>query len=124
MALAKWGGKLPPEKSFKSPLRDGDEEKDDENYAGCYFINANASEKRHPRIIDRQCNDVLDQDEVYSGCYANVKIGLFSFSASGNKGIGAGLEVIQKVRDGERLSGGSSLEGFDVLDDDAADMLG
>ena len=124
VALAKWGGKLPPEKSFKSPLRDGDEEKDDENYAGCYFINANASEKRHPRIIDRQCNDVLDQDEVYSGCYANVKIGLFSFSASGNKGIGAGLEVIQKVRDGERLSGGSSLEGFDVLDDDAADMLG
>lgn len=72
VALAKWGGKLPPEKSFKSPLRDGDEEKDDENYAGCYFINANASEKRHPRIIDRQCNDVLDQDEVYSGCYANV----------------------------------------------------
>mgnify|MGYP000808117543 FL=1 len=53
-----------------------------------------------------------------------MKIGLFSFSASGNKGIGAGLEVIQKVRDGERLSGGSSLEGFDVLDDDAADMLG
>ncbi len=124
VALAKWGGKLPPEKSFKSPLRDGDEEKDDENYAGCYFINANASEKRHPRIIDRQCNDVLDQDEVYSGCYANVKIGLFSFSASGNKGSGAGLEVIQKVRDGERLSGGSSLKGFDVLDDDAADMLG
>lgn len=118
------GRQAAPEKSFKSPLRDGDEEKDDENYAGCYFINANASEKRHPRIIDRQCNDVLDQDEVYSGCYANVKIGLFSFSASGNKGIGAGLEVIQKVRDGERLSGGSSLEGFDVLDDDAADMLG
>lgn len=57
VALAKWGGKLPPEKSFKSPLRDGDEEKDDENYAGCYFINANASEKRHPRILDRQCND-------------------------------------------------------------------
>lgn len=74
VALAKWGGKLPPEKSFKSPLRDGDEERDDENYAGCYFINANANEKHHPRIIDRQCNDVLDQDEVYSGCYAKVRV--------------------------------------------------
>ena len=71
-ALAKWGGKLPPEKSFKSPLRDGDEEKDDENYAGCWFLNANANENRRPRIIDRACNEVLDQDEVYSGCYAKV----------------------------------------------------
>lgn len=122
-ALAKWGGKLPPEKSFKSPLRDGDEEKDDENYAGCWFLNATANENRRPRIIDRACNEVLDQDEVYSGCYANVKIGLFAYSASGNKGIGAGLEVIQKVRDGERLSGGNSTDGFEVLDDDDADFL-
>lgn len=123
IALSKWGGKLPAR--LKLPLRDGDEEKDDENYEGCWFMNANASENRPPKIIDRRCNDVMDQDEVYSGCYANVKIGLFAYSASGNKGIGAGLEVIQKVRDGERLAGGSSLEGFDTLDDeDDLDMLG
>ena len=66
---------------------------------------------------------MLDQEEVYSGCYANVKVGLFAYSASGNKGIGAGLEVIQKVRDGERLSGGSSLEGFEVLTDEDNDLL-
>ena len=69
-SLAKWGGKLPPK--LKEPLRDGDEEKDDENYAGCWFINANANADRRPRIIDRACNEVLDQDEVYSGCYAKV----------------------------------------------------
>ena len=121
-ALAKWGGKLPPK--LKEPLRDGDEEKDDdENYANCKFINANASEKRRPRIIDQHCNEVLDQDEVYSGCYANVKVGFFAYSASGNKGIGAGLEVIQKVRDGERLSGGNNLDGFEVLDDEDSDFL-
>lgn len=115
-SLTRWGGKLPPK--LKEPLRDGDEERDDDTYAGCKFINANSSEKRRPRIIDQRCNEVLDQDEVYSGCYANVKIGLFAYSASGNKGIGAGLEVIQKVRDGERLSGGNSLDGFETLDDD------
>ena len=120
-ALAKWGGSVP--KNLKSPLRDGDEEKDDENYLGCFFLNANAAENRSPRIIDRACNEVLDQEEVYSGCYANVKVGLFAYSASGNKGIGAGLEVIQKVRDGERLSGGSSLEGFEVLTDEDNDLL-
>ena len=119
--VPKWGGKIPP--NLKLPLRDGDTEKDDENYEGCYFLNANASENRRPKIIDRACNDVLDQDEVYSGCYANVKIGLFSYSASGNKGIGAGLEVIQKVRDGERLSGGNSTDGFEVLSDDDDSFL-
>lgn len=45
-ALAKWGGKLPPK--LKEPLRDGDEEKDDENYADCKFINANANADRRP----------------------------------------------------------------------------
>lgn len=121
-ALAKWGGSVP--KTLKSPLRDGDEEKDDENYLGCFFLNANAAENRRPRIIDRACNEVLDQEEeVYSGCYANVKVGLFAYSASGNKGIGAGLEVIQKVRDGERLSGGNSTDGFEVLSDDDDDSF-
>ena len=41
----------------------------------------------------------------------------------GNKGIGAGLEVIQKVRDGERLSGGYSMDGFEVLSDDDDSFL-
>lgn len=120
-SLAKWGGKLPPK--LKEPLRDGDEEKDDENYEGCYFLNANANADRRPRIIDRACNEVLDQDEVYSGCYAKVKVGFFSYSASGNRGIGAGLEVIQKIRDGERLSGGNNLDGFEVLTDEDDDFL-
>ena len=68
--------------------------------------------------MDRQCADVLDQDEVYRGCYAQVKVGFFAYSASGNRGIGAGLEVIRKVKDGERLSGGNNLDGFEELDDD------
>ena len=120
-SLAKWGGKLPPK--LKEPLRDGDEEKDDENYAGCWFMNANSAEKRRPLIVDRQCAEILDQDEVYSGCYAQVKVGFFSYSASGNRGIGAGLETIRKVRDGERLSGGNNLDGFEALDDDDDSFL-
>ena len=124
-SLAKWGGKLPPK--LKEPLRDGDEEKDDENYAGCWFINANANADRRPRIIDRACNEVLDQDEVYSGCYAKV-INLDKDSEPDiynaiKRGIGAGREVIQKIRDGERLSGGNNLDGFEVLTDEDDDFL-
>src|SRR5690554_596922 len=36
----KWGGKVP--KNLKTPLRDGDEEKEDEAYEGCMFLNASA----------------------------------------------------------------------------------
>ena len=88
---------------------------------GCYTITV--SSKQKPIVVDAFRNEITDPGEVYSGCYANVKIGLFAYSASGNKGIGAGLEVIQKVRDGERLSGGNSTDGFEVLDDDDADFL-
>ena len=54
---------------------------------------------------------------------AKVKVGFFSYSASGNRGIGAGLEVIQKIRDGERLSGGNNLDGFEVLTDEDDEFL-
>ena len=117
-ALAKWGGKLPVK--LKSPLRDGDEEKDDENFADCKFINAKASEKRRPRIIDQHCNDVLDQEEELERL---IRIFVCAYSASGSKGIGAGLEVIQKVRDGERLSGGNNLDGFEELTEEDDDLL-
>ena len=122
-SLAKWGGKLPPK--LKEPLRDGDEEKDDENYAGCYFLNANASENRRPKIIDRACNDVLDQDEVYSGCYANVKVSIYAYNnPKGGKGISAGLVAIQKTKDGPRLGGDTGTDGFEPLPPEVEDMLG
>ena len=116
-SITRWGGKLPLK--LKTPLRDGDEEKDDEIYAGQMFLNATS--KNAPRVVDQQLNDIMDKDEVYSGCYAKVKIALFAFAASGNRGIGAGIEVIQKVCDGERLGGsGSGLDGF-VVEDEAMD---
>ncbi|HML49570.1 MAG TPA: DUF2815 family protein, partial [Clostridia bacterium] len=39
--VGKFGGKIPPKSALKLPLRDGDTERDDENYKGCYFVNAN-----------------------------------------------------------------------------------
>lgn len=111
-SAAKWGGKIP--QNLKLPLRDGDAERDDENYAGCMFLNANSG--RAPAVIDARCQPVMDQDEVYSGCYANVKISIFPFNANGNRGIGCGLVAVQKVRDGERLAGSTGTDGFEALD--------
>ena len=62
----------------------------------------------------------MDKEEFYSGCYGRASINFYAFNVSGNKGIAAGLNNLQKLEDGERLSGGSSAEE-DFSDDD--DMM-
>ncbi len=103
---AKFGGKIPNRAALKLPLRDGDTERDDEAYKGCYFLNAKSTTA--PQIVDRGVQPILDRDEVYSGCYARVSLNFFAFNSNGNRGIACGLGNIQKVRDGEPLAGRSS----------------
>ncbi len=112
----KWGGKIPA--NLKMPLRDGDEERSDQpEYAGHYFINANS--KLKPGVVDRDLNEILDSTEVYSGCYARASINFFGYNTAGNRGIGCGLNNIQKVADGDYLGGRSRAEDdFDVFEDD------
>lgn len=100
----KFGGKIPPTGQLRNPLRDGDTERDGEEYANNFFINA--STKRQPAVIDQAMNKVLDPDEVYSGCYANVLITFFAYNRNGNKGVSASLDMLQKHSDGEHLGGG------------------
>lgn len=118
----KWGGKVPP--NIKTPLRDGDAERpDDEAYANCYFLNA--SSKNKPGIVDQNVHAVMDATEVYSGCYARLTLNFYPFSASGNKGIAAGLGNVQKLEDGEPLGGFTRAEDdFEALEADEEDFLG
>ena len=101
----------------------GDEDRpDDEAYEGCYFINANATANHPPKIVDRAVEPILDRSEVYSGCYANVSVDFYAFNTRGNLGIACGLGNIQKVRDGERLTGERSAEDdFEALDNEDDD---
>src|SRR5690242_5829927 len=56
---------------LKTPLRDGDEERpDDEAYAGHYFINANSNKR--PQIVDKNLEEIIDQADLYSGCYGRA----------------------------------------------------
>jgi hypothetical protein len=101
----KWGGKIPAASLLKTPLRDGDEEKpDDENYAGMYFLNASST--KMPKVVDRNKQEILDPDEVYSGCYARVVLNFYGFNVQ-SKGVAAGLQAVQKLEDGDNLGGGS-----------------
>lgn len=102
----KFGGKIPNRAALKLPLRDGDIERDDEAYKGCFFVNANSTSQ--PQIVDRTVQPILDRSEVYSGCYVRASINFYAFNSNGNKGVACGLGNIQKVRDGEPLGGRSS----------------
>lgn len=116
---AKFGGKIP--NNYKNPLRDGDEEReDDPAFENSYFINASSTRK--PQIVDRNLDEIIDRDEFYSGCYGRASINFYAFNTAGNKGVAAGLNNLQKLEDGERLGGGSTAEQ-DFADFDDDDLL-
>lgn len=117
-AKLKGNGKtVPPLAAIKTPLRDGDVERpDDEAYANAYFINANSSTA--PGIVDLDRNPILSRSEVYSGVYGRASINFYAFNSNGNKGIACGLNNLQKVRDGEPLGGKASAETDFATEDD------
>ncbi|HEL2651151.1 TPA: DUF2815 family protein [Streptococcus suis] len=115
-AISKFGGKIPA--NLKLPLRDGDIDRpDDEAYQNSYFINCNSKQK--PQVVDSQVQPILDQTEVYSGCYGRVSVTFYGFNSNGNRGVAAGLGNVQKLRDGEALGGRMRAEDeFSTLSDD------
>lgn len=113
------GKSVPALSVIKTPLRDGDTERpDDEAYKNCYFINANSATT--PGIVDADRQPIIDHSEVYSGVYGRASINFYAFNSNGNKGIACGLNNLQKIRDGEPLGGKSRAED-DFADDDFLD---
>ena len=115
----KWGGKVPT--GLKLPLRDGDAERPDRpEYKGMYFLNCNS--KSAPLLVDENKQAIIDQSEVYSGCYARASITFYAYNTAGNRGIGCGLNGIQKLADGEPL-GGNRETADEMFGDDEEDPL-
>jgi len=126
----KWKGKIPP--SLRKPLRDGDVERpDNPEYEGMWFLSATSDRK--PGVVDRNGEELTNDDEFYSGCFTRFLVNFFPYAAAGNKGVGCGLNHLQKVKDGERLSGrGDAASAFnddfefedDEENDDEDDLMG
>ena len=115
------GRSVPALSALKTPLRDGDAERpDDEAYANSYFVNANSGTA--PGIVDADRNPILERSEVYSGVYGRASINFYAFNSNGNKGIACGLNNLQKIRDGETLGGKSRAED-DFAEEDEEDFL-
>jgi hypothetical protein len=97
----KFGGKIP--KKLRNPLRDGDEEKEDEAYEAAFFITA--KNKNKVGVVDADLNPIIDQTEAYSGCYGRANITFFPYEFEGTYGIGCSLNMIQVLEPGEPLGG-------------------
>lgn len=107
----KWGGIIPPVVS--TPIHDGDGVKPSDGLPygdeckGCWVFTASAKEDYPPEVVDQQLNPIINQSEIYSGCYARVNLNFFPYMFGGKKGVGCGLGPIQKLEDGEPLGGGA-----------------
>jgi len=114
------GKSVPPLDTLKTPLRDGDSERpDDEAYRDAFFINANSDTP--PGVVDRDRNPILERREIYSGIYARFSLNFYAFNAGANRGIACGLNNVQKLSDGPPLGGKSKPEddfSSDYEDDD------
>ena len=107
---------VPALTAIKTPLRDGNAERpDDEAYKDCYFINANSVTA--PGIVDAARNPIIEHSEVYSGVYGRASINFYAFNSNGNRGIACGLNNLQKISDGEPLGGKTRAED-DFADED------
>lgn len=132
--------KLKGAKNPKTTLKDGDGIDSEGNeypeyYKGHYALNTTS--KKRPGIVDKNIQKIFDEDEVYSGCYAIVNVNFYAYNSNGNKGIACGLNHIMKIKDGENLAGGITVEqafsGVDLsdflsddetFDDDLESLLG
>lgn len=94
---------------FKNwPLRDqGEREKEGvlpQGYeAGAIFMNLKS--KQQPGLVNQAKQDIIDAADFYAGCYARAAVNAYYYDQKGNKGVSFGLGAIQKVAEGESLSG-------------------
>ena len=104
----KWNGVKPPK--LANPIYDGDGVRPNGDpfgaeCKGCWVFTASSKIDRQPGIVNIKNIPITNQSEIYSGIYARVSVNFFPYAMGGNRGIGCGLGNVQKLMDGEPLSG-------------------
>lgn len=109
-----WNGVMPP--VVATAVHDGDGVRPNgepfgEECRGHWVFTA--SSKQAPQVVDLNLNPIINQTDVYSGCYARVCVNFFAYNSNGKRGVGIGLNAVQKLEDGEPLGGRiSAAEAF------------
>ena len=111
----KWNGVRPPQPAICVHDGDGPRPSDGsafgEECKGCWVFTA--SSKQAPFVVDSQVQPIIDPTQVYSGMWGNVNVNFFAYNQAGKKGIGCGLNGVQKTADGDPL--GSHITAQDAF---------
>lgn len=114
---------------YRWPFRDGDKDpkkRGKPEFKNVIFTSA-SSKKTRPQVIgnkkiDGQFQQITKEnggeDIFYAGCYARAELLAFAYDTAGNVGISFALQNLQKLREGEQLSGRKNADQvFDEIDD-------
>lgn len=112
-AKEKWGAdKTKWPKNLRNPIKDqGEKAKEVDGKtvlpsgyeSGAKFLTLTSKDK--PAVLDQAKNEILIKSEFYAGCYARAIVHAYAYDNAGNKGITFYLNALQKVKEGEPLSG-------------------
>lgn len=104
----KWNNVRPPQPAIcvhdGDGVRPSDGQAFGEECKGCWVFTASAKADHAPFVVDAQVQPIIDPTKVYSGMWGNVSVTFFPYNNAGKKGIGCGLNGLQKTKDGEPLS--------------------
>lgn len=119
----KWPDAAKRPKNLHNPIKDGDTDVMNDGslrkdkypeLAGHWLISAGRSKKTgRPKVVDQQMQEIIEESDLYAGCYARMSIHAFAYAPTKDKpqmkcGVSFGLNNVQKLAEGEPLGGMSS----------------
>lgn len=133
----KWPDAQKRPKNLHNPIKDGDTDVMNDGSlrkdkypecAGHWIIAASRAKKSGPpKVVDQGMQQILDEADLYAGCYARMSVHAFAYGPSKDRpqvkpGVSFGLNNVQKLAEGEPLGGMSSKpeDDFDPVPSDAA----
>lgn len=74
---------------------------------GHWVVLANSIQK--PTAVDQNVKPIMNDHDLYAGCWARISFNVFAYDKV-KKGVGFGLQNIQKIRDDDSFAGRSRAE--------------
>jgi Protein of unknown function (DUF2815) len=120
------GGTGVPKQRLKHyPIIDGDNqtsEKENEAFHDHWIVRCKGNFR--PSIVDKKSNELLTDDEIYSGAWYKVRVSPYAwFDPNKGKGVSVGIISMLKTKDDTRFGGGENAkQAFaDDIEQDAND---
>lgn len=111
-ATAKWGAdKTKWPKGLQLAVKDGDKPRDNEDAPaesrrGMWVVKASRlAEFGKPHVVDRERNPILNEADIYPGCYARATLSASTWEYMKKYGVRFNLLGVQFVKNGVALGG-------------------